>query len=57
MTLSDLCEILGKSESTLRMKFIRTQESLAKKGIIITKEGREPYADYTVTFPDGTKLE
>lgn len=57
MTLSDLCEILGKSESTLRMKFTRTQESLAKKDIIITKEGREPYADYTVTFPDGTKLE
>ena len=57
MSLSDLCEILGKSESTLRMKFTRTQESLAKKGIIITKEGREPYADYTVTFPDGTKIE
>ena len=57
MTLSDLCEILGKSESTLRMKFTRTQESLAKKGIIITKEGREPYEDYTVTFPDGTKIE
>ena len=57
MTLSDLCEILGKSESTLRMKFTRTEESLAKKGIIITKEGREPYADYTVTFPDGTKIE
>ena len=57
MTLSDLCEILGKSESTLRMKFTRTKESLAKKGIIITKEGREPYADYTVTFPDGTKIE
>ena len=57
MTLSDLCEILGKSESTLRMKFTRTQESLAKKGIIITKEGREPYADYTVTFPDGPKIE
>lgn len=57
MTLSDLCEILGKSESTLRMKFTRTQESLAKKGIMITKEGREPYADYTVTFPDGTKIE
>ena len=57
MTLSDLCEILGKSESTLRMKFTRTQESLAKKGIIITKEGREPYADYTVTFPDGKQLE
>ena len=57
MTLSDLCEILGKSESTLRMKFTRTQESLAKKGIIITKEGKEPYADYTVTFPDGTRME
>ena len=57
MTLSDLCEILGKSESNLRKKKTRTQESLAKKGIIITKEGREPYADYTVTFPDGTKIE
>ena len=57
MTLSDLCEILGKSESTLRMKFTRTQESLAKKGIIITKEGREPYADYTVTCPNETKIE
>ena len=29
MTLRDLCEILGKSESTLRMKFTSTQETLA----------------------------
>ena len=57
MTLSDLCEILGKSESTLRMKFTRTQEILAKKGIIITNEAKEPYADYTVTFPDVTRME
>lgn len=57
MTLSDLCEILCKSESTLRDQFPRTQEYYKKKGIIITRDGRGDNADYTVTFPDGTKLE
>ena len=57
MTLSDLCEILCKSESTLRNQFPRTQEAYAKKGVIITREGKGDDADYTVTFPDGTKLE
>lgn len=57
MTLSDLCEILCKSESTLRNQFPRTQEAYAKKGVIITREGKGDDADYTVTFPDGTKIE
>ena len=57
MTLSDIAELLGKSENTIQKSFNRTRDTLSKKGIIITKEGRGKDTDYTVTFPDGTKME
>ena len=46
MTLQELALKLGKSENTLKTQFIRTQETLKKKGIIITKIGTGKKADY-----------
>ena len=50
MTLQEVCKILGKSESTMRKEFIRTQANLKKKGIILTKEGYGKKANYTITY-------
>ncbi len=50
MTLQEVCKILGKSENTLINAFKRTQTNLAKKGIILTKEGYGKKANYTITY-------
>ena len=50
MTLTLLCRILGKSEATLLHNFNRTKENLAKKGIIIEKNGVGRTADYTLSY-------
>lgn len=50
MTLQEVCKILGKSENTLKTNFKRTQENLAKKGIILTKEGIGPTAIYNISY-------
>lgn len=50
MTLSELAQILGKSEITLISSFKRTQENLKKKGILITKTGRGKNADYQILY-------
>lgn len=39
MTLKEVAQMLGKSEKTLMKNFPRTQDNLAKKGIILTKWG------------------
>lgn len=52
MTLQEVCKILGKSETTLITSFGRTQENLAKKGIILTKEGRGKKATYTIEYKE-----
>lgn len=52
MTLQEVCKILGKSENTLINAFIRTQKNLAKKGIILTKEGRGKKAEYNIIYKD-----
>ena len=52
MTLTLLCRILGKSEATLLHNFTRTKENLAKKGIIIEKNGVGRSADYTLSYID-----
>ena len=52
MTLQEVCKILGKSETTLITSFSRTQENLAKKGIILTKEGRGKKATYTIEYKE-----
>ena len=50
MTLSEVCSILGKSESTLIASFKRTQENLRKKGILLLKEGRGKSANYKILY-------
>ena len=50
MTLQEVCRILGKSENTLKRNFKRTQENLAKKGIILTKKGIGETAVYEVSY-------
>lgn len=43
MTLKEVAQQLGKSESTIYRNFARTQEALKKKGIILTKWGKDDY--------------
>lgn len=52
MTLQEVCKILGKSETTLITSFNRTQQNLAKKGIILTKEGRGKKAIYNIEYKE-----
>lgn len=52
MTLQEVCKILGKSETTLITSFSRTQANLAKKGIILTKEGRGKKAIYDIKYEE-----
>lgn len=39
MTLEEVAERLGKAPSTIKNNFKRTQETLAKQGISLTKNG------------------
>ena len=55
MTLQEICKILGKSESTLINAFYRTQQNLAKKGIILTKTGRGKNANYSIKYEEDDK--
>lgn len=55
MTLKEVCKILGKSETTLITSFKRTQENLAKKGIVLTKNGVGKNANYTITYVEDEK--
>lgn len=50
MTLQELCKIINRSENTLKRSFNRTVEVFKKKGIIITKTGIEPNADYQIEY-------
>ena len=55
MTLKELSQRTGHAESTLRTKWNRTKENLAKKGIIIEKKGYGQNADYTLYYIDKEK--
>lgn len=50
MTLKELSVRLGKSESTLKANFKRTQANLLKKGILIERSGRGAAATYIITY-------
>ena len=52
MTLQEVCKFLGKSETTLITSFNRTQENLAKKGILLTKKGRGKKAIYNIEYKE-----
>lgn len=55
MTLQEVCKQLGKSETTLIASFKRTQENLAKKGIILIKTGVGRNADYQILYEEDDK--
>ncbi len=52
MTLQEVCKVLGKSETTLIGSFNRTKNNLAKKGIILIKEGQGKNANYTIKYKE-----
>lgn len=43
MTLKEVAEALNRSERTIYKNFKRTQDSLLKKGIILTRWGPDDY--------------
>ena len=53
MTLQEVAQQLGKSESTIYRNFTRTQETLLKKGIILTRWGPD---DYEIEYEDSDRL-
>lgn len=57
MTLQEVCKVLGKSESTIKNAFKRTQDNLAKKGIILTKEGTGKDAVYEISYAEDKQNE
>ena len=57
MTLQEVCKVLGKSESTIKNAFKRTQDNLAKKGIILTKEGIGKDAVYEISYAEDKQNE
>lgn len=48
LNFKELCEFFGNSESTVKQKLKRKQEEYAKKGVIVSKEGRGVNAIYTI---------
>ncbi len=52
MTLKEVAQQLGKSELTIYRNFKRTQENLAKHGIILTKWGRGEYTEYEIEYEE-----
>lgn len=52
MKLEELAQILGREKVTLGRNFPRTQQALAKKGIIITKWGWGEDAEYEIEYEE-----
>lgn len=55
MTLEEACLQLNKTKSTLITNFTRTQKNLAKKGIILIKEGQGEKANYIIKHKEEIK--
>ena len=52
MTLEELAQTLGREKITLDKNFPRTQQALAKKGIIVTKWGWGNNAEYEIEYEE-----
>lgn len=52
MTAKEVAFQLGIKEYTLINQFSRTQETLKKKGIIITRWGRGKNADFEIEYEE-----
>ena len=57
MTLQEVAATLGLSEKTLRHCFVRTQQNLAKKGIILMRWGQGKKAEYEIEYPRLEEIE
>lgn len=55
MTLDELCQILNRSRSTLMTNFTRTQQAFAKKGVVISKQGKGASATYSIKIENKEK--
>ena len=53
MTLNEVAEALNRSERTIYKNFKRTQDSLLKKGIILTRWGPD---DYEIEYEETGKM-
>ena len=53
MTLNEVAEALNRIERTIYKNFKRTQDSLLKKGIILTRWGPD---DYEIEYEETGKL-
>lgn len=52
MDLKEVCLLLGKSESTLTDHFKRTQDTLRKKGILLSRWGRGKDVEYEIEYEE-----
>jgi hypothetical protein len=52
MTLKEVAFTLGLKEITLQKQFPRTQETLRKKGILITRWGKGKNAEYEIEYEE-----
>lgn len=52
MTLDEVAQLLGKEKSTIYYNLSRTQKTLAKKGIILTRWGRGEDAEYEIEYEE-----
>ena len=57
MTLQEAAATLGLSECSLRHHFVRTQQNLAKKGIILMKWGYGKKAEFEIEYPRLEEIE
>lgn len=53
MTLKEVAEALNRTEQSIYKNFRRTQESLLKKGIILTRWGKD---DYEIEYEDNKDM-
>ena len=50
MTLKEAAIRLGKSENTIKNQFPRTRDNLAKRGIILIRDGKGNSAQYFIEY-------
>ena len=52
MTLKEVSLLLGKDEKTIYKNFKRTQETLRKRGIILSRWGRGESVEYEIEYEE-----
>ena len=52
MTLKEVSLLLGKDENTIYKNFKRTQDTLRKRGIILSRWGRGDNVEYEIEYEE-----